>query len=412
MSDGPLAGVRVLDLTSVVFGPLCTQILGDQGADVIKIEGPEGDTTRYTGPARSADMAAVFLGLNRSKRAIVLDLKQTAAKDALWRLIDGADVMVHSIRPQKIAKLGFSAEAVLAGNPRIVYAGLHGYRSDGPYSGQPAYDDVIQGQSGAVALMSHVAGEPRYAPMIIGDKTCGLAGAQAISAALFARERTGRGQIVEIPMLETMVAYNLAEHLFGHNFVPPLAAMGYTRVLAPWRRPYQTSDGHLCMLAYTDGQWRKFWGLVGKSELITDSRFATMKARADNIGELYKIAGQCMTARSTADWLTTLNAAEIPCGPINQLEDLLDDPHLKAIDFFPEVEHPTEGRLRTTQPPVRYNSARSPIRRLQPHLGEHSVEVLREAGLDAREISALIETGATLDGAQGTPANKTKNKGA
>ena len=395
---GPLAGVRILDLTSVVFGPLCTQILGDQGANVIKIEGPEGDTTRYTGPERSPGMAAVFLGLNRAKRSVVLDLKQLAARDVLWRLIDGADVLVHSIRPQKLDKLGFSAKAVLARNPRIVYVGLHGYRADGPYGGQPAYDDVIQGMSGAVALMSHTAGEPRYAPMIIGDKTCGLAGAQAISAALFARERTGRGQIVEVPMLETMVAYNLAEHLYGHNFVPPLGDIGYARVLAPWRRPYATADGHVCMLAYTDQQWRRFWPLAGRPEFASDPHFATMKARAANISELYRLAGACMTARTTAQWLAVLGDNEIPCGPINALEDLVDDPHLKAIGFFTEFEHPSEGRLCTTQPPVRYNDQPPDRARPQPRLGQHSVEVLAEAGLDDRQIGALLAARATVDG--------------
>ena len=395
--QGPFAGIRVLDLTSVVFGPLCTQMLGDQGADVIKIEGPEGDTTRDTGPTRSARMAAVFMGLNRSKRSLVLDLKQDVAKDALWRLIDGADVLVHSIRPQAIARLGFSPKAVLARNPRIVYAALTGFRSDGPYAGQPAYDDVIQGMSGAVDLMSSVAGEPRYAPMIFCDKTCGIVGAQAISAALYARERTGKGQAVEISMLETMVAYNLAEHMFGHNFVPPQGQIGYSRVLAPWRRPYQTKDGHICMLAYTDAQWRKFWPMAGRPELVADPRFATMKARADNISELYRLAGECMTQRTSAEWLGVLSAAEIPCGPVNKLEDLAKDEHLKAIGFIREVEHPTEGRINVIDLSVRYDATPGAISRLQPHLGEQSLEVLAEAGLSQPEIDALLAAKATVD---------------
>src|SRR5208282_5683089 len=216
---GPLSGIRVLDLTSVVAGPLATQMLGDMGADVIKIEAPEGDAPRHTGPARSPGMAALFMGLNRSKRSLVLDLKQQSAQQALWRLIAGADVFVHSMRPQKIEKLGFAPEIVCAQNRRMVYAALHGYRDGGPYSGQPAYDDVIQGQSGIAALMSEVAGEPRYAPMIIADKTCALSIVGAVSAALFARERSGCGQFVEIPMFESMVSFVLGEHLFGHNFV-------------------------------------------------------------------------------------------------------------------------------------------------------------------------------------------------
>src|ERR1700684_272831 len=284
---GPLAGIRVLDLTSVVAGPLATQMLGDMGADVIKIEAPEGDAPRHTGPARSPNMAALFMGLNRSKRSLVLDLKKPAAAAALWRLIDGADVFVHSMRPQKIDKLGFAHRAACVRNPRLVYAALHGYRDGGPYSGQPAYDDVIQGQSGIAALMAKVAGEPRYAPMIIADKTCALAIVGAVCAALFARERTGRGQFVEIPMFEKMVSFVLGEHLFGHNFVPPMGNLGYTRVLASWRRPYKTKDGYLCMMAYTEAQWRKFWTVAGQPEVSDDPRFNSIASRSHNVVALY-----------------------------------------------------------------------------------------------------------------------------
>jgi crotonobetainyl-CoA:carnitine CoA-transferase CaiB-like acyl-CoA transferase len=293
--SGPLSDIRVIDLTSVVFGPLTTQILGDMGADIVKVEGPEGDTTRYTGPARSSDMAALFMGINRSKRSLVLDIKQQRAKEALWRLIDGADVFVHSMRPQKIEALGFGPEAVMKRNPRIIYAGLHGYLNGGPYSRQPAYDDVIQGQSGIAALMAEVTGEPRYIPLIIADKTCAIAAVGAISAALFARERTGRGQFVEVPMFETMVYFVLAEHLYGHTFIPPEAPLGYTRLLVPWRRPYKTKDGYICMLAYTDPQWRKFWKAVGKPELADDPRFVDLANRSKNIAALYKIAGESLT---------------------------------------------------------------------------------------------------------------------
>ncbi|MGE0628663.1 MAG: CaiB/BaiF CoA transferase family protein [Hyphomicrobiaceae bacterium] len=401
MSKGPLAGVRVLDLTSVVFGPLGTQVLGDQGADVIKIEGPEGDTTRYTGPARSPDMAALFLGLNRNKRSVVLDLKQPAAKSAFWRLIESVDVLVHSIRPQKVARLGFAPDVVLQRNPRIIYAELTGFATGGPMSGQPAYDDVIQGQSGVAALMSEIAGEPRYAPMIIGDKTCGLVAAQAISAALFARERTGKGQRIEIPMLETMAAFTLAEHLYGHTFKPPRSAIGYARVLAPWRRPYKTKDGYIAMLVYTDPQWRRFWALVGREELSDDPRFNSLATRAANIAEVYRIAGECMTARTTAAWLEALGAIEIPCSKVQSLEDLFADEQLAATGFFRSMTHPSEGDIVLPAPAARFDATPADITRLQPHLGEHSVEVLGEAGLSASEIAALIETRATIDGRPG-----------
>ena len=332
--SGPLSGLRVLDLTSVVLGPLATQTLGDMGADIVKIEGPAGDTTRYTGPKRSKDMSALYMGLNRNKRSIVLDLKQDSAKDVLWRLIDGADVFLHSIRPQAIGRLGFGHDNVLARNPRMVYAGVHGFRMDGPYHGRPAYDDVIQGLSGSADLMARLVDEPRYMPTIMADKTCGLVTVNAILAALYEREQSGEGQFVEIPMLETMVAFNMADHIFGHAFEPPEGPMGYSRVLTPSRRPYKTLDGYICLLAYTDPQWERFWAEVGVPELKDDPRFDSLASRADNIEAVYSLAGEYIATRNTAEWLEVLPRLEIPCGEIVELESLPDDPHLQAVEFF------------------------------------------------------------------------------
>jgi crotonobetainyl-CoA:carnitine CoA-transferase CaiB-like acyl-CoA transferase len=394
---GPLADVRVLDLTSVVAGPLATQTFGDMGAEVIKIESPDGDTTRYTGPARSPDMAALFMGLNRAKRSLVLDLKQPAAADALRRLIDGADVFVHSMRPQKIERLGFSHQAVCARNPRIVYAGLHGYRGGGPYSGQPAYDDVIQGQSGVAALMAEIAGEPRYAPTILADKTTALTLANAVTAALFAREKTGRGQFVEVPMFETMVAFVLAEHLFGHCFTPPQGALGYTRVLGAWRRPYKTRDGYICMMAYTEMQWRKFWSAVGRPEICDDPRFDSIATRSRNVVALYELAGAALAEKTTAEWLTLLRQLEIPSARVSDLDELMRDPQLAAGGFFKRAVHPSEGDILFTDQPVRFGDGVASNARLQPRLGEHSIEILREAGFAETTIEALLESGATVD---------------
>lgn len=397
--SGALSGIRVIDLTSVVFGPLATQMLGDMGADVIKIEGPEGDTTRYTGPARSRDMAALFMGMNRNKRSVSLDLKKKEANEALWRLIETADVFVHSMRPDKVAALGFSPEAVLARNPKVVYAGLHGYLSEGPYSGRPAYDDVIQGQSGIAGLMAGVAGEPRYVPLIIADKTCALAASNAIIAALFARERTGRGQFVEVPMFETMAFFVFVEHLYGHAFAPPEGPLGYSRLLAPWRRPYRTSDGHVCMLAYTDPQWRKFWDVVERPDLAGDPRFTSLSTRSQNINELYRLAGESLAGRTTTEWLEIFKNLDIPCARIASLEEVFDDPHLKAVGLFEKATHPTEGEIVMTQLPFRFSDSKAENARFQPKFGQHTREVLREAGYAEAELDAFFETGAAIEGA-------------
>lgn len=409
--SGPLSGIRVIDLTSVVFGPLATQMLGDMGADVVKVEGPEGDTTRYTGPSRSRDMAALFMGLNRNKRSLVLDLKKEAAKDALWRLIDSADVFIHSMRPQKIEALGFSPETVLARNPRIIYTGLHGYLNGGPYSGQPAYDDVIQGQSGIAHLMTGVAGEPRYVPLIIADKTCAFAASNAILAALFARERTGRGQFVEVPMFETMTFFVMAEHLYGHTFVPPEAPLGYTRLLAPWRRPYRTKDGYICMLAYTDPQWRKFWNVVGMPELAMDERFINLARRSENIADLYRIAGEALGDKTTDEWLPIFQDLDIPSARISNLDEVFNDPHLAAVGLFKTVTHPTEGDIIVTRLPFRFGETEANAERPQPKFGQHSLEILREAGFSESDVRALIEAGCTIDGSPAAGAANARASG-
>jgi crotonobetainyl-CoA:carnitine CoA-transferase CaiB-like acyl-CoA transferase len=373
---GPLSGVRVIDLTSAVLGPYATQMLGDLGADIIKIESPEGDGTRYTGPRQSADMASVFMGVNRNKRSIVLDLKQASARGALLRLVDTADVLVHNIRPQKLDKLGLGSAALLAR--------------------RPAYDDTIQGMSGVAALMDQLTGEPRYAPTIIADKTCGLMTAQAILAALYHRERTGRGQFIEIPMFETMVSFLMVEHLHGKGFVPERGTTGYSRVLAPSRRPYRTADGYICAMAYNDGHWRRFWNALGKPEMMKDPRFVDITARSNHIDEVYRIAGEQFASRPTAEWLTLLDELEIPAAPVNTLDQVLDDPHLAAIGFFRRMPHPTEGELVVPDVPVRFADSPAGIDRLPPRLGEHGREILREIGMPSNEIEALVASGAVV----------------
>jgi crotonobetainyl-CoA:carnitine CoA-transferase CaiB-like acyl-CoA transferase len=336
------------------------------------------------------------MGVNRNKRSIVLDLKTETGRNTMLRLADKADVFVHNIRPQKLEGLGLGAEALCKRNPRLIYAGLHGWREDGPYRGRPAYDDIIQGMCGAAGLMDRLTGEPRYVPTIFADKTSGLVAAQAILAALYHREKTGRGQFIEIPMFETMVAFIMVEHLHGLGFSPPQGEPGYARVLAPWRRPYRTVDGYVCMLAYTDAQWRKFWTEVGKPEMMQDPRFADMAARSRNIEDVYRLAGEQMASRSTAAWLAVLDKLEIPAGPVKSLHEVLQDPHLAEIDFFKHFKHETEGELVMPDVPVRYSDSPASIERLPPHLGEHGQEILQEFGMSADEIAALAEQGGVV----------------
>lgn len=386
----PLSGLRVLDLTSVIYGPYATQILGDFGADVIKIEPPEGDMVRAIGPARNPKMSALFLGSNRNKRSLVLDLKRDEDKQALWRLIESADLFVHNMRPKKIAVLGFDPDAVLACNPRIIYGGLHGYQEDGPYAGMPAYDDVIQGQSGVVGAFMARDGEPVLMPTIIADKTAALLASNGLMAAIIRRGITGKGGYVETSMFEGMVGYILLEHQHGAAFVPPLAKTGYPRALSPHRRPHSTADGHICMLAYTDKQWRSFWQLSDRPELGDDPRFVDIGNRARNIDLLYQIVGEALATKTTTEWLALLRDADVPAGPVNRLEDLRKDEHLNAINFFKTFEHPSEGKIEVLDTPYRFDRESLPLHRHQPRLGEHSREVLAEAGLSDDEIEAIV----------------------
>jgi len=377
----PLQGIRVVDLSAVVLGPYASQNLADYGADVIKVEPPEGDSTRRTGPSTEAGMGAIFLGVNRGKRSVVLDLKTPRARAALLKLVDTADVLMHSIRPQKLAAIGLDPAALMARNPRLVYVGLHGYGEDGPYGGRPAYDDIIQGQSGCAALMERQTGQPMYFPTIAVDKTAGLVATHAILAALLGRERTGKGSYVEVPMFEAMAAFNLVEHLYGHHFEPPLAPTGYPRLFAAHRRPYRTSDGFICLMPYTDAQWQRFFHEGGRAGAAADPRFATIADRTRHIEALYALAAEVIATRGTEDWLATCERLEIPASRMNRLDDLEADAHLRATGFFRTVDDPAMGPVRFPGPPVRIDREPLPVR-MAPRLGEHTAEVLRELGIE------------------------------
>ncbi|MGY3534137.1 CaiB/BaiF CoA transferase family protein [Bradyrhizobium sp. USDA 4452] len=395
---GPLAGVKIIDLTSVMMGPYATMILGDYGADVIKVESPDGDVMRHAAPMRHPAMGAMYLQGNRNKRSIVLDLKKAGGRAALLQLAADADVFVHNVRPAAMARLKLGADDLLAKNPRLVYASLYGFGETGPYAGRPAYDDLIQGLTALPALTGGITGEPRYSPATMADRIVGLNAVHAILAALFHRERTGEGQAIEVPMFETMAQFVLGDHMAGRSFEPPIGPPGYSRLLSPDRRPYRTSDGYICALVYSDKQWNAFFAKIGLADKADrDPRLNSISARTQNYDFVYDWFSQMMKTRSTAEWMRFFAEADIPHAPLHDLDSLIDDPHLAAVGLIQSVEHPTEGTLRVAGPAATWSRTPPSIRTYPPNLGEHGREILREAGLAEAEIAALLEEGALIE---------------
>ncbi len=394
---GPLAGIRIIDITTIFLGPYATQMLGDMGADVIKIEAPpRGDSTRWLGRARHPGMGGSFLNLNRNKRSLALDLKQDTARDALRRLIATADVMVHNMRAAAIERLGFGYDEVAAIKPDIVYCAAQGYGSAGPYRDRPAYDDALQVESGLAKLFESTAGEPLLVPTIMVDKMVGVMTAQAIALALFHRERTGEGQLVEVPMFETLASFLMVEHIYERAFEPPLGPAGYKRVTTAARKPYRTKDGYACILPYTDRQWRAFFEMVGRAGLADDPRFADYQTRNEHVDALYGLIAEVAPERTTAHWLALCAEAEIPAAPANRIDDLFDDEHLRAVGFFESHDHPSEGATVLARPPIGMSKSPPSIRRAAPRLGEHGPEILAELGYGAEEIETMRESGALI----------------
>ena len=387
---GPLAGIRVLDMTSVLFGPYATMQLGDMGADVIKLETPDGDSTRSTGPSRNPGMAGVFLNVNRNKRSIAVDLKQVQGRKVALDLAAGSDVFVTNVRRKAVQRLGLDYASLAAVNPAIIYCNAVGYGAGGPYQDHPAFDDTIQAISGLASFQGSYAGKPQLVASTVADKASGLMLALAIVAAIRHRDKTGRGQQVEVPMFETMVSFNLVEHLYGRTFEPPLGDALYPRVVSKFRRPYRTRDGYLMVLPYNDGQWQRFFGLIGNPALADDERFASMAARTRNIDALYEVMDGAMGQRDNAEWLETLRAIDVPVVPVKSGDELVDDEHLRAVGFFTPAAHPSEGAILTMQPPIHMSDSPLAIDRQAPRLGEHGAELLRELGYDEASIDALI----------------------
>ena len=387
---GPLAGVRVLDLTTVVMGPFATQILGDFGADVIKVEPPDGDVIRYAWPFRNPGMGSIFLNTNRNKRSVVLDLKKPAALEAFLRLVRKTDVLIYNVRPQAMARLKLSYQDVKKVNPKIIYVGCFGYSQRGPNAAKAAYDDMIQGASGIPWLLhKQGASEPRYAPMIVADRSVGQQVASAVSAALYYREKTGKGQRIDVPMYEHLLQMILGDHLGGYTYEPPHGPSGYIRILSPDRRPYRTKDGYVCALIYNDKQWKGFFDVIGKPEVLQQPEFASHEARSQNYDRAYAMVAEELKQRTTAEWVEAFERADIPVQRMNSLDDIVADPHLAAIGYLRSVEHPSEGRIKVLAVPSEWSESVPEYRRHAPRLGEHTREVLREAGLSEAEIDRL-----------------------
>jgi len=392
---GSLDGIRVVDLTTVILGPWAAQMLGDMGADIIKVETPGGDIARHSGARRNPKMASLYMGANRNKRSIVLDLTQDAGRDALFKLIGTADVFIHNMRPKVAAKFGMGYQTFAEAYPDLIYCATYGFRADGPMADKPAYDDIIQAAAGLADLQTITCDEPRYVPTIMADKTTAFNVVSAILAALLHRERGGTGQEIEVPMFESLVDFVMVEHLYGAGFVPPVDGMGYARLLNTQRRPYATKDGYLAILPYTDENWQAMFTIAGREDLCDDPRFVDLATRVANSEAIYGILADIVATKTSAEWQEALDKVNVPVQEVVTKEELLDHEQLQATGFWHFGEHPSEGTLRYNEPPVRFSKTPSSVRRLQPRLGEHSAEILAEAGFAQAEIDDLFAKGAT-----------------
>ena len=391
-ANGPLHGIRILDLTTVVLGPYATQILGDYGAEVIKVEALDGDLIRANGVSRHAGMSSIFLSINRNKRSVALDLKKTEGRKLFLELAAGVDVVVHNMRVAAVERLGLGYEAVRAVNPRVVFCAATGYGQDGPYHARPSYDDIIQAASGLASLGTNAQGTPAYVPALIADKTAGLALVNALLAALLHRERTGEGQQVEVPMFETLVAFNLAEHLAGLTFEPPLGGAGYARIIGG-RRPLPTADGYAAILPYSPDQWASLFRRIGRADILERHDLSDRHKVNAVVQQLYAELHAEGPNRSTEQWMKICDELDLPATPVYALDKLPTHPHLKAVGLFQDMAHPSEGAVRYVRPAVRFAASPASVRLPAPLLGQDTENVLAGLGYSAAEIAALEAAG-------------------
>jgi len=397
MSGGPLEGVRVIDQTTVVVGPICSRTLADQGADVIKIEPPEGDLLRHLAKgARNPGMSGKFLNFNRNKRSVCLDLKTAGGLQALKRLVAGADVFVSNVRPNALKRAGLDYAGLSPLNPRLIHCSILAFGRGGRYFDRPAYDPIIQSLSGVAGTFERAIGEPRFVPMVMTDHITGLIAAQAIGFALFRRERTGVGEAIDVPMLENMASFVTSEHMAAATFDPPVGPTGDNRLLSADYRPLPTQDGYITVGPNTDAQAFAFFEAIGRPELKSDPRFSSAKARTDNADAYFEVRAAGLAQRTTQEWLAIFERLDVPAARYNSIDDLFEDPHLRDVGFFETMQHPSEGRIRRTKVPNTFSGGMRSDTLPAPCLGEHTRQVLLQAGYSQVEVDRLVREGAAV----------------
>lgn len=398
MTGGPLDGVRVVDQTTVVVGPVCARALADYGADVVKVEAPGGDLLRTMAEgSRNPGMSGKFMNFNANKRSIRLDLKHPDGLAAMRRLVARADVFVTNVRPAALARAGLDHAGLAPGNPRLIHCSIVGFGKGGRYYNKPAYDPIVQSVSGVAATLHRATGEPRFVPMVMTDHTTGLIAAQAIGFALYRRERTGAGEAIEVPMFENMAAFVAAEHMGAATFEPPVGPTGDGRLLSPHYRPLPTRDGYVTVAPNTDAQAFAFFDAIGRPELKADPRFDSAAARTANAEAYFRVRAEGLAGKTTAEWLEICERLDIPAQRYNTIGEMLEDPHLADVGFFAEEDHPSEGRIRRFRPANAFSGGMREDRRHAPRAGEHTREVLAEAGYGRAGIEALLASGAALE---------------
>jgi crotonobetainyl-CoA:carnitine CoA-transferase CaiB-like acyl-CoA transferase len=396
-SGGPLAGVKVIDLTTVVVGPICARTLADYGADVIKVEAPGGDLLRTMAEGhRNVGMSGKFINFNRNKRSIGIDIKKPDGHAALLRLIAQADVFVSNVRPEGLARAGLDYASLAKSEPRLIHCQILAFGRDGRYYNRPAYDPVIQSLSGVAGTIARATGEPRFVPMVMSDHISGLIAAQCIGFALYRREKTGKGEAIEVPMLENMASFVSSEHLGAATFDPPVGPTGDGRLLSPNYRPVPTKDGYVTVRPNTNAQAFAFFDAIGRPELKTDPRFNSASTRTRNAAAYFEVQATGLGGKTTDEWVDLFDKLDVPAARYNTIDELITDPHLKDVGFFKEEQHPTEGKLRRSKPANTFSGGMREQQGHAPLMGQHTREILAEAGYDNTTIEKMIAEGAVL----------------